>query len=162
MKIENKTHYDTKFLRKLIYAELKDFEFVDRIRVTILYRRGNRATTGMAGFGGRNMWLYLDKAGHKINDLISTIRHEALHSQGLGHKEFAQMHEEIPEQTANEIPLKPRKPKPTAEQLVGLRYENVLKKIKDKESRLKRIQNQLKKLYKRKRYYVKKKGKGII
>lgn len=152
MKLINETNYDTKELRKLIWNEVKDFSFSDIIKVFVTYRRSNSRVTGRASYSGSSMQLFLERENHKIADLISTVRHEIQHNAGVRHDDFLKLHHEViqegflkvKELTANEkIDVK------------QLRYQRVLQRIKEKESKVKRLHNSLKKLHKQKKYYEK-------
>lgn len=169
MKIENKTRYQMKEIKRVLKWCL-DFTGMDgkNLTVRLVYRRYNCAPKFVSGYAyygrgdysGRNFILLRlpkkkeDVFGHAI---ATTFIHELAHTRGIHHRDMSVDEEAIIRHefwqqnpfTAVEY-SKPKKKNP-----VESRYENAKAKVKEYQSKVKRTQNLLKKWQKKVQYYQK-------
>lgn len=82
------------------------------------------------------------------------MTHEIGHTINLDHKDMSDKAEYGQSEWAKGFAVGPRRDKPKEKVDVrAVRHGRVLMLIKEKESRLKRLENALKKLYRKKKYY---------
>ena len=171
MKIENKTTWDTKQIKKILLECCERFGIDKDKRVKIIYR-GRRYHQGVGGYAYYNSnficlkfpnTCYVPSAEGRselqqvriVNgkEVASTFVHEALHNQNIRHKDMLELtDEELKWAEEFGIFRKQIEPKSKAD-VKQIRYQKVLEKIKEKESKLKRLSNSLKKLYRKREYY---------
>jgi predicted Zn-dependent protease with MMP-like domain len=177
MKIKNETQWDTKDLKKLFTEVCKQMgETTKRtIEVKISKKRFGLShyhglgscsrnwvelripdTHCIVGSDGRDQILELE---HPDSIKIAQILiHEIGHNQGLVHKEMANCWD-IDCDWANQFIINKKFEKPKIEiNLKQQRYKLVIKRLTEKETKMKRLIKQIKKLQAKKKYYEKKNG----
>ena len=175
MKIINKTSWDAKSIKKLLTVALRRNEKIEGrltqrnyLEVEIVYSRikhwlpdPNKSFSGYAYIGGKYMRLRIPKKIVDPRMLARIFDHELYHIRGFRHRQMQGVggrflntnNLEVDKWAleypiiAKEVKLKPKK------DLQLKRYENVLKTLKMKMSKLKRLQNQIKKWNQKKRCY---------
>ena len=173
MIIENHTEWKTEDLRRL-FSECCDRIGIEKAHrvVKVFYRR-----THSDGIDGR-AFLFSDRMTIKLPNMVWTkgtdgtselmkletldsvelaqvFMHEAHHNLGLTHEDMVD-HGELDADWATPFIINrakkgavPRVDRP------NLRYQNILNRIDEKKSKIKRLENALKKLLRRKSYYEK-------
>lgn len=174
MKIKNESKWETKDLIRVIKVVCKNvgtypksmhivqarnyggtaFRLFDRIELrvpkTTLKCYGLNAN-GVADLIDSNFREELQPFA--VKSFAQILTHELHHLQGLGHEDMMN-YWQIDVSYVDGMTVNPKKEKPKVlRDLKTERREHVVEMIADKESRVKRLQNQLKKLYKRKKYY---------
>lgn len=175
MKIENKTSWDTKDIKKL-FNFISKKEGITPYKIIIKYARdGIYIMTGRAWCNSRVIEMFLQNKERVYNDnkftgikelqilesdnirnITSTYIHELAHLRGVQHKEMKiTIDEGLKNQIKNfTIKRKVIKQKPKTDLQVK-RYENVQRHIKDKQIKIKRLTNSLKKWKQKQKYYEK-------
>ena len=100
MKIINKTHWQTKHIRKFLAkaARLEDRTRQDlkRLTVTVVHTRerftGDNCSSGWASYDGRIMRIRIAKINPDKIDLAHVCVHEFAHSRGLRHRQMNNAH----------------------------------------------------------------------
>lgn len=169
MKIQNTTQWNTTDLRRLILAGMKQFLQSDDWRykqmLVIIRKKRLGSIGGRAFLSGSLMKLYLPNEFEPIR-LAWVIGHELNHIVGLKHTEmkgsFFANHQSSEELLASdlmqwalpylnigkrEVVIKEKK------DIQITRYEKTKKVLKDKITKLKRLQKQIQKYSNRVRYY---------
>jgi len=157
LKVRNNTHYLTRDLKKIFSEVLKregEEELKRRLIVYVEHKKHRAGgVSGCAPYNGNYIRLFLAKNGITSKDVAAIFVHELRHVQGFTHKEMRYWE---PQKWAKDYPLRIKEQKPKPKQDIQLvRYERVLKHIKEKERRLKRLKTCLQKWYKKKKYYEK-------
>ena len=157
MRLVNDTKFDTMQLRKLMRAICKA-SGLDEPHVCGFEYSRSVCWHGLGSLGSKWIKIFVPRqlksfVGFDCADLII---HELRHNTGLSHKD---MHDntddmDLTEANAMVVNEKPEKPHVIVDKK-RVRYERILVLVQEKESRIRRLKNQLKKLYKRKRYYEK-------
>ncbi len=175
MKIVNKTFWNTKDLRKLFHEVCKHEGVTTHRTIEIVpsKRSGNYSGLGsfrrnwvrlrvpakaeqfVIGNDGKGQWIGRNLENPDSQKIAQILIHEIGHNQTLHHKDMANCWnfdcEWAKAFLINKTITKPKLPV----DLKAKRHKCVLVRIKDKEAKVKRLQNQLKKLYKKKKYYEK-------
>ena len=179
MKIKNESKWDTKDLMRVIKLVCKNVGTCPRFIKVVQARNSG----GTAFRLSNNIELRVPKTTLKcygldvngVAELIDSnfreepqpfavksfaqiLTHELHHLQGLNHDDMVN-YWNIDVGYTDGMVVNPMKEKPKVPRdLVADRRQHVIEMIADKESRVKRLQNQLKKLYKRKKYYESRRG----
>jgi hypothetical protein len=172
MKITNKTHWDSRDLKKIFSKamSLNDklegrYQRKSQLLVEVVYSKRTWANvqsqfSGYAYRNGNYMRLRVPRKPFDQRLLVRLFVHELYHCRGFSHDQMGEVYLNIKnleidnwvlEYSVRKI-LKNKKPK---RDLQITRYEHVLQMVKDKKSKLKRMQNQLAKWTAKKRYYEK-------
>ena len=203
IKIDNKTDYDSKWLRKIFNRCLrmvnrrmknKKFYTIKGLRTEMVYKKSLTSWTGGNAFIGRNfVHLKIPRPPEKmiIKDfwgeeskkkliehrkevlkelpkaIAETFIHELYHCYGYHHEDkemFRPRKKQWIENTykydwTEKYPVQMKIEKPKLEKakidIRMKRYYRILDLLKDKQGKLKRIQNQIKKYFAKKHYYEK-------
>lgn len=177
MKIINKTNYDTLSLKKLFTRCLQEDEKHegrlpesqrDNLRIFVTNRHNATTVSGRAYVGGRTIKMkipsqsVLARLNQTINDKVEAIAwifiHELAHIRGYLHKAISDVpYQEMVKAWSNDykitekvLAIREKK------DIKYIRYEHIVKTLNNKLKGLKRLQNQIKKLQTKKRYYEKK------
>lgn len=120
----------------------------------ITYKDMARDEKGGFIVGSNGHYVKVEKPIHfDTVQFAKVLIHELGHNAGLQHEDMIN-YNKLNCEWAKELTVNPQQPKPKLKiDLAKVRYEKVLKKIKEKESKLKRLQTSLKKLYKQRKYY---------
>lgn len=168
MKICNHTNYDTRQLRALITRTLREQEKIEgslrykkALVVDIRYQRRN-GYLGRGAYSGLWMGLYLKRDGIDVHQLTNTIWHESWHLRGYRHRDCTNNKYSFGKLPANaawwqeySVGERAAKPKPPRD-MQGERYGKIIARLEDKQKRLRRLQNQIKKLAQQRKYYERK------
>lgn len=169
MRMKNKTEWDTKQLQKVVreicrvsgLAEPRVCEF-EKSRSHWFHGLGTLGGSWIkifiptkryvCGFDGK--WQFVPLESLSGGDMATLIIHELRHNTGTTDSDMLDNFDSIDLSKVNMMVIGKRKEKlKVPRDLVSERSHRVIGLIADKESRVKRLQNQLKKLYKRKKYY---------
>jgi hypothetical protein len=158
-RIVNKTHYDSRVLRRLVAWCIRHAGAEGRTRkVTFNYTRQDRGCSGYAWLNGSSVVMRLIKSKTDGINAAQVLLHEIDHNLGLEHKDM------VPSRTIAlpgfpadlmalvEMPPK-SKPAPDAVERVAGKLAAVEAKVKEWESKLRRTRTWLKKWERRARYY---------
>ena len=182
MKIINSTEYQTRDLKKIFIECCKiKLDSWKYLKVEVSYSK-SRWITGRAPFGRREVKIFLPRnpidkeyietkwseprpyAYLNFKRVLAWVFiHELYHTLGRHHKEMAKsyynhwrFYAHDPEKMSwvDDLPLNKKeikiKPK---EDLQLKRYEHILAMLKDKKSKLKKLQNQIRKWNQKRKYY---------
>lgn len=156
MQIKNTTDFETKSVTKLVREICKASGLPLPSKLEFCWSR-TCAWHGLATLGGSWIQIFVPRHVNEFvgKDCADLIVHELRHNTGLGHRDMDDNTDAIDLSKANTICVmkKPKKPIPTIDEIKRRRYEHVLEQIRRNETRAKRIDTQLKKLRRRKRYY---------
>lgn len=154
MKLDNRTDWDTKDLRRLCLAVIKHVGSKHHI-ITVEYSK-RRRYHGLAQVGGTKIWMYVLKENFNVRDFAQILQHEIGHNMKLRHEDMASCWhfntDYCKDLTVNKRAIK-EKPKVD---LQKIRHEQARKKVQELASKLKRTETLLKKWQKKVRYYEKK------
>ena len=179
MKITNKTNWRTSDLKRILIRALNEDDKVEGLykhrnclKIMIVYSKGHPSWvirsykekgrdlparelySGYAWLRGNNMRLRIPRETLDVKRFARLFIHEMSHIRGIRlHRAIGTVNDEDLKWTENysaEIEKAKVKQKPD---LQTKRYNNVLIALKDKKSKLKRLQNQIKKWTQKKRYY---------
>lgn len=183
MKIINKTHWNTKSIHKLIAETLKRSNKIEGVfkrrkylEIEIVYskkRQGDFSKpehhfTGNATYNGNHMKLRIPRDKIDSRVFARVFDHELYHLRGWHHNKlgviggrFLDVKNLEKDNWALEfsITLNEEEPKPNIEKskskidLQLKKYNHVLTLLKDKKSKLKRLQTQINKWTQKRRYY---------
>ena len=170
--IKNTSKFDSKKLRSLfcfVHTLIAKDKHVGRLKhwntLKIEIRHKSHGFSGRAYLGkvygnGWDMFLSLSK-GTSLRWLSQLFAHELMHSYGYDHHQYAKWPltkkelDKIQEKFGDVNFLKEKKSKPKVD-YVQVRFDRVNNNIKQWETKKKRAENALKKLYKKQKYYLKK------
>lgn len=155
MRITNTTKFDTVQLRKLMTAICKASGYDEPITCVFEYSR-NVCWHGLGSLCARWIKIFVPRSVVRFTgaDCADLIIHELRHNTGLRHKDMHDNTDDMNLEYVNAMVVGERAEKPHA--IVDIkqkRYKRVIELIGLKERVMRRMKNQLKKLYKRKRYY---------
>ncbi len=167
MEIENKTNYDTRYLRRLFKAcekytsfwkmsNLVDYKFR---KVKVIYARCGR-TSGYAGYNTYSIVLKIpkDTTRNITHNIAQIYIHEVEHNSGKHHKNMAKWYLRPIDFWPNEsLPLKVIKIKPKIN-IVEKREAKAKASLKAWQTKLKRAKTGVKKYQAKVRYYKKRKA----
>ena len=172
LKLINKTSWDTRDLRRLVLKclEHRGWDKNREHRTEIVSARRpfvsgwayyNRPFVRMKVPNGRSYSYDRSEVFDCFNtkSFVKVLLHEIDHNLGLHHKEMADS-DKLPLPSFAESfivhkeELKVASPNP--KEVPRKRYERIILKIDDKQRKIKRLQNALKKLVAQKKYYIKK------
>ena len=180
VKIINKTNWDTNSLKRVLIKALNEDDKVEGkygyrngLKITIVYSKGGHPDwvvrrykkegkelsprelySGYAWVGGSGMRLRVPREIFNVRRFVKLFIHEMSHIRGIrSHRAIGRVKDKDLEWAKNySVEQKEVEIKPKAD-LQLKRYEHVLAALKDKKSKLKRLQNQIKKWTQKKRYY---------
>ena len=174
MKIKNESKWDTKDLVRVIKLVCKNVGTCPRFIKVVQARnyggtafrlsnlielRVPKTTLKCYGMNANEIIDVIDSNFREepqpfaVREFSQILTHELHHLQGLNHEDMVN-HWNIDVSYTDGMTVSPRKDKPKVPRdLKTERRQHVDELIMDKELKVKRLQNQLKKLYKRKKYY---------
>jgi len=157
MKLINKTRYRTAELRRWTKLVANKIGVYDtrryRRQVYFVYRRRGARVMGRGSLGGAWIIVKMLRGRQNLGEMLGIIEHEFYHNLGQTHDVMSNggrcaNWQEFEAQWLEERQIE----KPNIDRK-KVRHEKVIRQISDKERRVKRLQNALKKLYKKRRYY---------
>lgn len=173
MRLENRTKWNGEDLRRLLGQVLiRAGVGTENYLVIVNYSRGGNYT-GLGWYHRREILVRVPSPQHRASVVGSDGRlsyatqgrefnpeifarvatHEIDHNRGLDHKVMVKSYQ-IDCSWAKSFVVKPTKKKTVVkEDIKAKRYRRTLELITDKEGKVKRLQNALKKLNKRRKYY---------
>lgn len=179
MKVINKTHWDTSDLKRILVKALNEddkiegkYEYRSYLEVTITYSKGWRkwiveyykkkkkelptreVYSGNAWVRGTGMRLRVPREKFNVERFVELFIHEMSHVRGYrSHRVIGTVKDEDLEWIKNySVRQKETRAKPKVD-LQLKRYEHILAMLKDKKSKLKRLQIQIKKWNQKSKYY---------
>ena len=174
MIIKNETNWNTEDLRKLFSECCSRMGIENSHRVvTVKNERGHGLQSGGHAYLNSNLITILlpmkvwqvgidgQRTEMKIEslnpvELAQTFMHEAGHNEGLQHEDMLNPSELDADWATPFVINRAKKEAVPKVDYPNLRYQKILKSINVKESKVKRLENALEKLYRRKSYYEKK------
>jgi hypothetical protein len=172
MKINNKTNWNEKDLRKIFSKAMSLNDKIEgryprksQLLVEVVYAKRTWAKidnqfSGYAYRNGNYMKLKVPRKQFDQRLLARVFIHELYHCRGFSHDQMGEVYLNIKnleeDNWALEYPVRKILPKKKPkEDLQIKRYEHVLAMLKDKQLKLKRLQKQVKKWNAKKKYYEK-------
>jgi len=179
MKIINKTNWRTEDLKKILTEALNQddkvegkYKYRNYLKITISYSKGypswvvkyykekgkelpvKKVYSGNAWVSGSAMDLRVPREISDVKRFVKLFIHEMSHIRGIrSHRAIGTVRDEDLKWTENySIKQREVKVKPKID-LRLKRYDHVLKILKDKKSQLNRVQNQIKKWNRKRKYY---------
>jgi hypothetical protein len=162
IEIRNASPFQTRDLLRLFRLALRDDGILANgflgpaLRLDVRRHRNATRVRGLATLGGTQVHLWIGRAV-RATTVLKVMAHEILHLRGLNHKEFGgepgAHYDAIADDALPPLRLRTAPPlRPKADQR-PLRYQLVLRHIREKEQRLRRTGALLKKWQRKRRYY---------
>ena len=163
MRIENRTRYDTRDLKKIFSECCKRWGYPTNKEITVKYRRrhiSNNGVSGYAWFNTRRIVIIVGSRELDTERLAQVFLHECQHNAGVREHKDMKSSGSIDCEWAKEMTVRIVEPKAVKKDIVKERYERVKKLLCKHTATFKREQRLVRKYHEKVRYYEKKLSGG--